>query len=60
MKAITIVKPGLVEIREIEKPAIGKDEAEYLTSAALKKLEQAGKVAGSGSTRARIWSLRRT
>lgn len=27
MKAITIVKPGLVEIREIEKPVIGKDEA---------------------------------
>ena len=27
MKAITIVKPGLVEIREIEKPTIGKDEA---------------------------------
>ena len=27
MKAITIVKPGQVEIREIEKPAIGKDEA---------------------------------
>ena len=27
MKAITIVKPGQVEIREIEKPVIGKDEA---------------------------------
>ena len=27
MKAITIVKPGLVEIREVEKPVIGKDEA---------------------------------
>ena len=27
MKAITIVKPGLVEIREVEKPVPGKDEA---------------------------------
>ncbi len=27
MKAITIVKPGLVEIREIEKPSIGPGEA---------------------------------
>ena len=27
MKAITIVKPGQVEIREIEKPVIGRDEA---------------------------------
>ena len=27
MKAITIVKPGQVEIREIEKPVRGKDEA---------------------------------
>ena len=27
MKAITIVKPGQVEIRDIEKPVIGKDEA---------------------------------
>ena len=27
MKAITIVKPGQVEIRELEKPVIGKDEA---------------------------------
>jgi 2-desacetyl-2-hydroxyethyl bacteriochlorophyllide A dehydrogenase len=27
MKAITIVKPGQVEIREVEKPVIGKDEA---------------------------------
>ena len=27
MKAITIVKPGQVEIREIEKPVVGKDEA---------------------------------